>query len=189
VTDADDVLRALEQVVTNDLPDELLRVNARKGLSLAAPVVLEQLSDPTVLIDSTRQFPAVSFSSPGLAESPTRKTPWSYDAAWTCLVAVMDRGATGTYRATATAIRVYTAALRTVVMRHQSLGGLAYQVLWADEDYAAFDDDKSRTLGMGTVEFTVYVRNALDASAAPELPFTPTGPLIKTTEVDVTRKD
>lgn len=190
---ADDVLRQLEAVVMRDLPAELARVNEAKGINppLAPPAVYEQLPDPLLALRSTAQFPALAFTSAGLAENPQRQDKRTSDAVWECTVTCFVRGGANTYRATATAVREYVAAVRLVVARAQRLGGVCDWVDWADEDYAALaDDDSARTLGAGFVTFDVHVPGALDASLPPEPPYTDDGPLLQQVDPVVTpRKD
>lgn len=190
--DADDVLGALERIVLADLPAQLARVNARKGVALTMPAVLEQLPDPSTLADATAQYPALAFTSPGLADTPVRMGGGRYTLAWTCLVTVVLRGSTGTYRDTARDTRLYVAAIRAVIARNRTLHvdglpGFARDAEFVGEDYAAYDSPSSaRTLGAGFVEFTITVEDALvDAPLLPDWPVA----TVETTDFDATPAD
>lgn len=135
------------------------------------------------------QLPSVMLISTGLTGEPSRDGKGRYTAHFAIGLAVVvsarDRATTDELA------KLYTAALRAILLQHQSLGGLAQAVEWVDERYDALPDGKSRRqLAAGQVVFRVQVSNVISGKTGPRVPRvdpTPDYPdtLATTVEADV----
>lgn len=155
---ADDVCRAVEQVLTEHLP----RWAEASGL----PAVKTWQQLPTAQAISAADVPAGAITSPGLTESPTKHRT-SYDATWRISVAVYDRG--NDHSDTQRRTRIWAALIRTVLVQHARLGELARRLDWVGEEYALGPEQGARTLGGCAVAFDVTVTDVVPPVAPPDL--------------------
>lgn len=138
-------------------------------------------------------LPCVLLLSPGLADEPTREGRGAYTATFGLGLAVIVQDST---RSKVDELaKLYTAALRTILLQHPSLGGHADAVEWADERYDSVPvEGKRRQLAAGQAVFRVAVPNvaATGGPRAPSAdPYTPQPdpPQVATTEVVVEAKE
>lgn len=135
------------------------------------------------------QMPSCVIVAPGLIEEPT-KHRGLYITRWAVAVgaAVSGQDRESTFDLS----ELYAAALRSLVMQNPSLGGFATATDWMGERYDDIPNDMSRTLAAGTVQFSVEVQGALDASAGPDAPLVDPipdpGPRATFTEADATSR-
>lgn len=101
------------------------------------------------------QLPVVIVISPGLIDGPSPDGRGLYRARFSLGIAPVTSAA-GLER-TAELAKLYTAALRSCLIQHQSLEGFALGVEWLDESYDDLPLDDGRTLGAGQAIFAVEV--------------------------------
>lgn len=161
---------AVESTLLTWLPSVLAEVNASTGLALELPALI----DMPVSVDAltSAATPAMAVAGSGLAGEPVRDGRGRYSADYSITVRVLARA--GGYRATARQVHGYSVAVRTALMQHRSLGGVARGVTWAAEDYSVIDPDKSRTLAGVDLGFIVDLPFVMDERGGPSEP--PTGP-------------
>jgi hypothetical protein len=154
---------AVEATLLAWLPSVLAEVNAAKGLHLKVPTVI----DMPITVDAltAAATPAMAVAGSGLAGEPVRDGRGRYSAAYSITVRVLERA--GGYRATARAVHAYSVAVRTALIQHRSLGGIARSVEWSAEEYSVIDPDKVRTLAGVDVGFIVTLPYVLDERLAP----------------------
>jgi hypothetical protein len=159
---ANDVCAAVETWLRAELNAALDARAAASAVTLKHPVTYQQVQNPRLLRDN--QTPCIDISSPGLVEQPERRNGrWQAD--WSVVVTVYVRGKS--HAEVAAAVREYTEVLRSTLLAdpHPHLGGLAFALRWADEDYDTLPVDDSRTLGGGAVEFVYSIDRAADPAA------------------------
>jgi hypothetical protein len=117
-------------------------------------------------------MPACVLVAPGILSTPILEKG-GYRATWGvglgCVVAGKDRD--NTYQLAT----LYTAAARSLVLQHPSLGGFADGVNWISERYDNLDSSDVRTIAAGVIQFGVDVVDVVDPRAgtmtpAPDLP-------------------
>lgn len=175
VVTADDICQAVELVLTEHLP----------GWAAAAglPEVKTWQQLPTPQAVSAAAVPAGAITSPGLTEPPTKRRD-AYEATWRVVAAVYDRGTDHTD--TQGKVRTWAALIRTVLVQHPRLGGLALRLTWVGEDYALLpEQSNARTLAGCAVAVDVTVADVVPANAPPELGGPPTAPAVITTRSTV----
>lgn len=111
------------------------------------------------------QLPAVVLVSTGIADRPRRKGSGGYDVPWALGIGVVV-SARNQEAANSLAKR-YTAAIRTLLLQHPSMGGFATGVEWMDESFDDVPAEKRRTLAGGIVTFRVDIANAVNAQGGP----------------------
>jgi hypothetical protein len=67
-------------------------------------------------------------------------------------------------------VGLYTAAVRTLIVQHPSLGGLATATEWRDESYNNAPVEVQRTGQAGLLEFSVYVDDIVSTRGGPATP-------------------
>jgi hypothetical protein len=123
---------------------------------------------------AANQLPAVVIVSPGL--SPRNRPKQEGDGSFRVWLAVgIGVFASGASRQdTAKLIRYYTAIIRTIILQHQSLGGVADGCEWFDESYDdAFNFSDEETVGAGQVVFEFEVAGVVNRYGGPAAPFQP----------------
>lgn len=161
---AHEVTKAAAATLTTWLPSVLDEVNQAKGLELADPSSFEQV--PTA--DAVRQIDGttVAIAAPGLIGEPHRSGRGEWSATWAVVVTVFTRQ--DDYASTLAAASAYGVAVRTALLQHPTLGGIASAVDWTAEEIAPVGDPATaRTLALCSLEFAVTVPEVLDDSAAP----------------------
>lgn len=120
------------------------------------------------------QYPSCVTVAPGLLEAPemSRQT---YSARWGVGVAavVVGQNRDNTFELT----ELYTAALRSLLVQHQSLGGFAEELEWLGERYDELQSTDLRTIGAGTVQLSVGVTSAQSRYGGPSHPTVPADPV------------
>jgi hypothetical protein len=184
--------RAVRATLLRWLPSVLLEVQAdwradtlldAAELSLPLPDVVGMPIGVAAL--NAVATPALAVASSGLAGKPVRDGRGRYSVPYGVTVRVLDRA--GGYDATAMAVHAYSVAVRTALMQHRSLGGVATTLEWAGEDYAVIDTDAARTLAGVDVGFIAHLPHVLDDRAGPTEPPTPAGitpdrPIVQTVD-------
>lgn len=140
-----------------------------------------------------RGTPMVVIESPGFQGRPTSGVSFDSHATWRIMVHVFT--ASTTRRGAAVNARIYSAAIRSCLLLHPDLGGLASGVLQADEDYSGeFRDEENRQfLAVSHVAATVQVHEVLSADDIPKVPppdpLTPPAEAIEARTIVVTASD
>jgi hypothetical protein len=101
------------------------------------------------------QLPCVLLVCPGLVEQPMAQGNGMYRATFAVGVAVIVSARTETE--TEALAKLYVAAIRTLLIQQQSLGGFAAQTEWLDETYDDLPSEDMRSLGAGQAIFAVHV--------------------------------
>lgn len=167
---ADDVCAAYETTLQQWLPSVITEEAAYKNLDpLPVPATYEQLPDEAAL--NTAKFPALIVSSPGLSTRPEKLGTGLYKPLWDVVVSYVIRG--NSYRQTANLTRRYATVIRTAIMQHATLGGVAEDTVWLDESYARLPANVARSIAMGHVTFASLIPGVLDDTAGPTDPATP----------------
>jgi len=107
------------------------------------------------------QLPGCIVVSPGLLPSP-EKHGSRYNAEWAIAVASIVSG--NDWDSTMDLVNYYTAAARSALLQHPSLGGYALGIRWIDESYNELGVEDSRTIASGVVSFGVEIANVVDVS-------------------------
>lgn len=111
------------------------------------------------------QTPSLVVVSPGLAEDPSGKGDGGFTAKWAfgfaIIVSAKDQEATNSL------CKLYTAAIRAVILQKSSLGGFARGTTWVDEKYDDLPPEESRTLAVGQGLFTVEVADVVNWQLGP----------------------
>jgi hypothetical protein len=172
---ADDICHAVEVLLTNHLPFW------SEAAGLPEVKTWQQLPTPQAI--SAAAVPAGAITSPGLTEPPTKHRD-AYEATWRVVVAIYDRGTDHTD--TQGKARTWAALIRTVLVQHPRLDGLALRLTWVGEDYALLGERSSaRTLAGCFVAVDVTVADVVPAAAPPEFGGSPTAPAVITTRSTV----
>lgn len=127
----------------------------------------------TISTDTERwpeeQLPSVMLVSTGLTDEPSRDGKGEYTARFALALAVTVSAKDAA--STDALCKLYTAALRAILVQHQSLGGLADAVEWVDEQYDVLSDTRNkRQLAMGQVIFRVQVGGVVSGKTGPMVP-------------------
>lgn len=113
------------------------------------------------------QLPSVMLVSTGLTDEPQRDGRGVYTAHFAIGLAVVvsarDRAETDELA------KIYTAALRAILLQHQSLGGIADAVEWVDERYDVLPERNRRQLAAGQVVFRIQVPNVISGKNGPRV--------------------
>lgn len=175
VVTADDVCQAVENVLTEHLPGWA----AAAGLGQLR--TWQQLPTPQAITSAA--LPVGAITSPGLTGPPTKRRD-TYEATWRVAVAIYDRGTD--HSDTQSRARRWAALIRTVLVQHPRLGGLALRLAWVGEDYALLPDQSSaRTLAGCAVALDVTVDDVVPAAAPIELGGPPSDPAVLSTQTTV----
>jgi hypothetical protein len=150
--------------------DYLAEVSRQAGLSSPLVPFNSWTASNDLATFKEDHLPALIIISPGLVEAPTRDGA-SYMASWDIRIAVVlssrDRESTKQF------VELYVAAIRALVLQHQSLPyldtalgkvvtGIADGIDWLDESYDEVDEQDSRTLGAGQISLAVQVSDVLN---------------------------
>lgn len=114
------------------------------------------------------QLPAILVVSGGLADQPTKDGDGLYRAGWS--VGLMVVLSARTVSEAGELVGLYTAAVRTLIVQHPSLGGLATATEWRDESYNNAPVEVQRTGQAGLLEFSVYVDDIVSTRGGPATP-------------------
>lgn len=190
VAGAEEACLAVEATLLTWLPSYVVALTNAGGPELGVLTRSEQLPDSST--ESSWGTPALFMSSPGTVARPVRSRS-TYLATWQVNATVVDRGAD--WRDTQQRLRRWVDLMRTVVLQHRGLTGECSGADWISDGYAR--GTTSRTLGYGTVAFSVPMAGVVDLTARPELPELPTsGPgsaptvaAFDTTDLILTRID
>jgi hypothetical protein len=109
----------------------------------------------------------LAVSVPRTLSDPERFGDGSYDVVWLLSVAVWHEQKDDLPLLTAAAD--YVAAVRAVIVKHQTLGGIAVQSVWTGESVDLVGDEQTAlTVGMGICEFAVRTPAVVDETPLPE---------------------
>lgn len=121
---------------------------------------------PTADSIATADLPAVTVTSPGLAELPNRRADGTFLTTWRVSIGIYARGRD--HADTQARVRNWCAAIRTTLLTRKSLGGIASSMTWKGEDYALIPGRSSaRTFGAGEVDLDVTVTVTTDPTTLP----------------------
>lgn len=164
----DDVRNAVKATVQKWIPTYLAviaRKTGRTGGDLKAYRSYPTLFDIHKYAEDI--MPACVLVAPGLLTTPKREKG-GYRATWGvglgCVVSGKDRD--NTYQLAT----LYTAATRSLIMQHSSLGDFADGVNWISERYDNLDSSDARTIAAGVIQLGVDVTSVLDPTAGPTHP-------------------
>lgn len=113
------------------------------------------------------QLPAAIVICPGMAEKP-RKHGKDWSARWALGIGAVVSA--GTRSDTEDLVRLYTGAMRALILQHGSLGGFSNGVELQDERYNELPSEDSRTIAGGQVLFVVDVDHVVDSQGGPDDP-------------------
>jgi hypothetical protein len=169
---ADELCVAAEQVLRADLPKVIGHHAAAARIGSGYGEIAEWQQLPTIEALSTARFPAIAITSAGLVTPPATDAGRQLRATWRIVVGVYDRGRD--HADTQARIRDWCALIRTSLLRHRSLGGVAESVTWTGEEFALLPNrNQARTIAAGAVAFDVTARLLSvaddDASGAPQV--------------------
>lgn len=160
-----DVAAAARATLEAHLPRQLaVGVGGRK------PVPAPTRYDEVPTFDAIRRVKrsTLAVSVPRTIGEPQRFGDGSYDVNWLLSVAVWHEQTDDL--PLLTAAYDYVAAVRATLLSHQTLGGIASQVVWTDESVDLVGDEQStKTLGLGICEFSVRVPGVVDETPLPEI--------------------
>lgn len=165
---ADEVEAAVVETLKTWAPTYFAWVERHRGLAPRTLLV------PRFYVSSNDQLErwpeehpgSVLVVCPGLSGDPQKEGSGIFTAHYGLGIAYIAEGRNrGEARARA---QLSTAALRMVLLQHQTLGGIADGILWTDEDWDNLP--RSRTLAAGKAEFTVIVRETAAIRSGPVAP-------------------
>ena len=163
-----DVREAVEATLRAWMPAYLGEIAAVRGKSRGdLPTFRSYQSATSVDSWPEDQLPACIIVAPGLA-GPPEKHGSEYTATWSVGVATVNSASTR--EATTELVELYTAAIRSAVMQHPSLGDFASGLEWIDESYDELGFEESRTIAAGQVILGVQVDGVLDSSQGTKTP-------------------
>lgn len=136
----------------------------------------QQLPTTTALVAAS--LPGVAVSAAGLVGAPSySRSTRSWTTTWRIAVGVYERGKD--HADTQARVRNWCAGIRTTLVKHKSLGGLATALAWSGEEYALVPDrEQARTIAAAAVAFDITATVSADAAptagALPTVTSTPT---------------
>lgn len=187
IISAVDVENAVESFIRLMQADYLAEVAAQAGMSRGDLPLFRSFPR---LVDMTKweedQTPTCIIAAPGTLQQPTVRSR-QLNVRWAlglgCIVAAKDM------ESTMRLCQLYTAALRTMIMQNQSLGGTSDGVVYLSERYDQMNP--ARNIAAGVVQFGVDVLGITDISQGlgiPSLDATISSgswPEVSTTQIDV----
>lgn len=154
------VRQAIQDTIEKWMPDYLSEVGLRNGFDRGELPVFQSYA-PMIVWDKFEedQVPSCLIVAPGTLDVPQRRggkmnVRWGVGIG--CVVSGQDRE--GTWKLG----EIYAAAVRTLLLQHQSLGGFATGINWISERYDQLPSDSARTLGAGSLQFGVDVDGVTD---------------------------
>lgn len=114
------------------------------------------------------QIPCVLIVSPGLAGAPVKDGDGTYRASWSLGVAVIVSGASRDD--TNHLAKLYSAAVRAILLQHPGLADDCRGVTWVDERYDDLPPEDGRTLAAGQNVFAIEYTNVLNSRLGPAAP-------------------
>lgn len=179
VRSVDEVCVAIEQVLLAHYDATMAGLGFTDGY---APVkTWTQL--PALEAIATAELPAGAIVAPTGVDSPTyQASSGLYRYTWRVPIGIYERGRD--HNQTQGRIRNRVAGIRTTLLQHKSLGGIATALAWSGENYGLLPaKEVARTLAAGAVSFDVTADVTLDP--LPTVPPTP-GPVVTSTQSTVT---
>jgi hypothetical protein len=172
IFDADTLERAVVDVLVDWMPTYLREIERQKGMQqglLPAPRSYTSRNEWATFPED--QLPACIVVSPGLAEPPDADGEGRYRAWWSIGVGVLASAASEAD--TNKIAKMYGAAIRAIMVQHQSLNGIAHGIEWEDESYDDIPVEQDRTLGAAMLIFRVWVDDIVTRGAGPAFPTLP----------------
>jgi hypothetical protein len=181
-----DVRDAAEATIKLWLPAYLAEVGRQKALD--SPLPLFRSYNPALTFSDRaeyEQLPQCIIVAPGLA-APPRRDGRAYEATWAVGVGIVAMA--DTWEHTLVLGELYAAVVRSIMVQHRSLGGVATNTVWTDEKYDQIEGDNESELVGAIVNFDVTVENVVDSGAGPTSPPEQPGtsqqwPQVKTIEI------
>jgi hypothetical protein len=168
ITSVDDLCQAVESTLTTYLPDVMTALGFTTGAGYEPVRTWQQL--PSVQALAAAELPAGAIVAPGLVTPPIYQADSdSWITVWRVPVGMYERGRN--HSETQARIRNRIAAIRTTLLRHKSLGGVAKTLLWSGEEYDLIPGRESaRTIAAGAVAFDITAEVDLGPDPAGALP-------------------
>jgi len=169
---ASDLEDAVEDLLIKWFPTYLREIERQRGWEgepLPAPASYAHRT--TFDIEPGEAMPKAVVISPGLFEVPTHPQgqDGAYNAAWQMAVGIAT--AAKTEEEADEMVKIYGAAVRAIMVQHQSLESDAVGVFWLDESY---DDlqipDRIQLYKGAAVLFAIYVEDVVSRWAGPIVP-------------------
>lgn len=141
---------------------------------------------------SEDSLPGVIIVNSGVIGEPTMRGSGSYGAWWRITLGIIV-GSTS-QNDTSYAVKLYATAARALMVQNQDVGGIASGVNWKGETYDEGPVEKSRSLGVATVMFDIFMEDVVSKFAGPTEPVPPDPddlpgsewPVVEITETTVT---
>jgi len=165
VVGGDDIVRALEQVLRQNLPIVLEALE----LTHLGEVKTWQIV-PTMEALASAKHPSIALVSPSMTAAPQRSGAGGrqYTGEWRMSIGVFDRG--DNHEGTQTGIQQWAKAIRVAALL-TPLTGTGISLRWAGEEYDVIPTKQdSRTIAGAEVMFDATVDVALDLTDIPAAP-------------------
>jgi len=122
------------------------------------------------------QLPQMVVVSPGLAAPPVKDGRGVYRATW--MIGVATIASAKDEQTTQDLAKFYAACSRALMIQHQSLGGIASNMIWMDESYDDIpsEEETSNVIAAGVNYFRIEVEGVADWRGGPRIPFNPPPP-------------
>lgn len=163
-----EVRQALEDTIKMWIPEYLAEVGAKYGFDRGDLPVFATY-EPMIQWDKfdEDQIPLCLIIAPGTLDQPQvrdGKLRVRWGAGIGCVVSGQDRDNTWLLA------EIYTAAVRTLLLQHPSLGGFSEGIVYISERFDTLPADTARTLGAGSLQVGVDVAAMVDMRAGPSSP-------------------
>jgi hypothetical protein len=137
----------------------------------------QQLPTTTALVAAS--LPGVAVSAAGLVDAPVySRSSGTWTTTWRIAVGIYERGKN--HADTQARVRNWCAGIRTTLVLHKSLGGLASALSWSGEEYALVPDrEQARTIAAAAVAFDVTATISATVGNLPPVTSTPTSVSVK----------
>jgi hypothetical protein len=171
ISSVDELCVGVEDTLREHLPDVM------DALGFDAPnydeiKTWQQLPTTTALVAAS--LPGIAVSAAGLVGAPSySRSSKSWTSTWRIAVGIYERGKD--HADTQARVRNWCAGIRTTLVLHKSLGGLASALAWSGEEYALVPDrEQARTIAAAAVAFDVTATVSATVGALPPVTSTPT---------------
>lgn len=164
----DQVEQGVLDTVEKWIDTYLCEVERNAGLtvrSLPRPKSFER--ENSFNLEPDDQLPAIKIVSPGTGSKPIKASRGQYRSYWNISVTVVAVSTPDSVRDLA---GYYVAAIRTLLLQHQDLGGIGAGIDWTGDKYDDEPDPFRRTVASGSVQLEVEVDNVLTSAAGPVTP-------------------
>lgn len=160
IVSVDELCKAIEQLHTEHLEAQM----AQLGFEVEKLRTWQQV--PSLEALQSAALPAGAIVAPGLVNPPTYKASSNvWVATWRVLNGIYVKGRD--HGDTQAQVRNWCAGIRTNLLKHKSLGGIAADLKWFGEEYDRLPSrEAARTIAAGGVAVDVTVHMTLDPAPA-----------------------